>query len=113
VDTAQATFDDFLKLDMRVGEIVAVEDFPRARNPSYKVRVFFGDDIGSKWSSVQAAHYPKDELLGMRVVAVINFGPKNIAGFMSECLVLGVPGTDGKVSLLAPTRPADVGGRVY
>jgi tRNA-binding protein len=107
------TFDDFLKLDMRVGEIVEIEDFPRARNPSYKVRVFFGDEIGSRWSSVQATNYSKEELLGRRVIGVVNFPPKNIAGFLSECLILGVPGQDGMVSLLSPTRPADVGGRVY
>ena len=107
------TFDDFLKVDMRVGEIVDVEDFPKARNPSYKVRVFFGDEIGDKWSSVQATNYSKETLIGLHVIGVVNFAPKNIAGFMSECLILGVPGVDGMVSLLTPTRSADVGGRVY
>lgn len=106
-------FDDFLKVEMRVGEIVEVEDFPRARNPSYKIRVFFGDEIGYRWSSAQAAHYAKADLLGLKVVAVVNSPPKNIAGFQSECLILGVPGVDGKVSLLTPTRPAEIGGRVY
>lgn len=113
MDISSASFDDFLKIDMRVGEIVEVEDFPKARNPSYKVRVFFGDEIGYKWSSVQATNYGKDELIGLRVIGVVNFAPKNIAGFMSECLILGVPGVDGKVSLITPTRPADAGGRVY
>lgn len=98
---------------MRIGEIVKVEDFPKARNPSYKIRVFFGDDIGYKWSSAQATNYTKEELLGLRVIAVVNFPPRNIAGFMSECLILGVPGVDGKVSILTPTLPADIGGRVY
>jgi tRNA-binding protein len=107
------TFDDFLQIDMRVGEIVAVEDFPRARNPSYKIRVNFGGDIGEKWSSAQAAHYAREELIGRQVIAVVNFAPKNIAGFMSECLILGVPDADGKVSLLTTTRPAPIGGRVY
>ena len=107
------TFDDFQQVDMRVGEIVEVQDFPRARNPSYKVRVFFGDEIGYKWSSAQVAHYAKEDLLGKQVIAVINFAPKNIAGFMSECLILGVPDPDGKVSLLTPTHPAPLGGRVY
>ena len=108
-----ASFDDFLKIDMRVGEIVAVEDFPRARNPSYKIKVNFGSDLGEKWSAAQATHYTRETLMGMRVIAVVNFEPKNIAGFMSECLILGVPGEDGKVSLLTPTRDAPLGGRVY
>jgi tRNA-binding protein len=106
-------YDDFLQVDMRVGEIVAVEDFPRARNPSYKIKVNFGSEIGEKWSSAQAAHYSREELIGLKVVAVVNFAPKNIAGFMSECLILGVPGEDGQVSLLTPTRQAPLGGRVY
>ena len=107
------SFDDFLKVEMRVGEIVEVQDFPRARNPSYKVRVFFGDEIGERWSSAQAAHYAKADLIGRQVIAVVNFPAKNIAGFMSECLILGVPDAEGKVSLLTPTYPAVIGGRVY
>ncbi len=107
------SFDDFQQIDMRVGEIVEVQDFPRARNPSYKVRVWFGDAIGYKWSSAQVAHYAKADLLGQQVIAVLNFPPKNIAGFMSECLILGVPDADGQVSLLTPTHPAPLGGRVY
>jgi tRNA-binding protein len=108
-----ATFDDFQKIDVRVGEIIAVEDFPRARNPSYKIKVNFGAEIGEKWSAAQATNYTRDELVGKRVVAVVNFEPKNIAGFMSECLILGVPGEDGQVSLLTPSRPAPLGGRMY
>ncbi len=108
-----ASYNDFLKLDLRVGEIVEVQDFPRARNPAYKVRVAFGGEIGERWSSVQATNYPKDSLLGLQVIAVVNFPPKNIAGFLSECLVLGVPGADGALSLLAPSRPAALGVRVY
>jgi tRNA-binding protein len=111
--TDTASYDDFLKLDLRVGEIVEVQDFPRARNPAYKVRVRFGESIGERWSSVQATNYPKDALLGLQVIAVVNFPPKNIAGFLSECLVLGVPGEDGALSLLVPSRPAQLGGRVY
>ena len=107
------SFDDFLKVEMRVGEIVEVQDFPRARNPSYKVRVFFGDEIGERWSSAQVAHYAKADLIGRQVIAVVNFPAKNIAGFMSECLILGVPDAEGKVSLLTPTHPAVIGGRVY
>jgi tRNA-binding protein len=107
------SFDNFLQVDMRVGEIVEVQEFPRARNPSYKVRVNFGDQIGEKWSSAQVAHYPKDQLIGKQVIAVVNFPPRNIAGFMSECLILGVPDADGNVSLLTVTQAAVLGGRVY
>ncbi len=107
------TFDDFQKVDMRLGVILEVEDFPRARNPSYKAKVDFGGEIGVKHTTMQAAHYRKEELIGLKVVGVVNFPPKNIAGFMSEVLILGVPGDDGKVSILTPTRPAPIGGRVY
>jgi len=107
------TYDDFEKVEMRVGEIVEVQDFPRARNPSYKVRVNFGADIGEKWSSAQITKYSKQELIGKQVIAVVNFAPKNIAGFMSECLILGVAMDDGSVSILTPSRPAVIGGKVY
>lgn len=107
------TFEDFLKLDLRVGQIVAVEEFPRARNPSYKIQVDFGPALGRRWSAAQATNYDRAELIGRQVIAVINFPPKNIAGFQSECLILGVPGSDGNLSLLQPSRPAVLGGRVY
>jgi tRNA-binding protein len=107
------SYDDFEKVDVRVGEIVEVRDFPKARNPSYQIRVSFGPEIGEKWSSVQAANYGKEELIGMQVVAVVNFAPKNIAGFMSEVLILGVPQADGRVSILTPSRKAVIGGRMY
>jgi tRNA-binding protein len=106
-------FDDFLKVDVRVGMITEVEDFPRARNPSYKLTVDFGEEIGVKRSSAQVTTYTHDELRGRRVVAVVNFEPRNIAGFMSEVLVLGVPDADGNVVLLSPTRDVPVGGRMY
>ncbi len=108
-----ATPDDFDRIDIRVGAIVEVEDFPRAKKPSYRARIDFGPQIGSKWTSVQATNYPKQELIGMQVVAVINLPPKNIAGFMSEVLALGVPQDDGTLSLLVPSKPARLGGRVY
>lgn len=108
------TFDDFLNVDMRVGKVVAVEDFPRARKPSYKVQVDFGQEIGMKWTSAQAKHdYKPEELIGRLVIGVVNFPPKNIGGIMSEFLMLGVPAEDGGLSLLAPNRPAKIGGRVY
>jgi tRNA-binding protein len=109
------TYDDFQKVDMRVGEIIEVHDFERARNPSYKLKVDFGPEIGEKWSSAQAKlAYSDEELLGMQVIAVVNFPPKNIAGFLSEVLVLGVEQDDGSLSLLQPSRrPAKLGSRVY
>jgi tRNA-binding protein len=108
-----AAYEDFTRLDLRVGVIVEVSDFPRARKPAYRVSVDFGDAIGRKASSVQATNYERDALVGLQVICVVNFAPKNIAGFMSEVLVLGVPGTGGELSLLTPSRPARVGERVY
>jgi tRNA-binding protein len=110
------SYDDFDRVDMRVGEIVEVQDFPRARNPSYKIRVYFGEEIGEKWSSAQLTNYAREDLIGRQVIAVVNFAPKNIAGFMSECLILAVPclnESDGKVSALLPSLRAVVGGRVF
>jgi tRNA-binding protein len=106
------TYADFEQVDVRVGVIVAVEDFPRARNPSYKVTVDFGAEIGIKRSSAQLTNYTHDELVGRQVVAVVNFAPKNIGGFLSEVLILGVPTHDGKVSLLSPTKDAVLGGKM-
>ena len=108
------SFDDFMKVDMRVGKIIHVEDFSRTKRPTYKVKVDFGAEVGIKWSSVQAAtEYSKDEMLDRYVIGVVNFPPKNIAGFMSEVLLLGVPAEDGSLSLLVPSRLAKIGGRVY
>ena len=106
-------FGDFEKVDVRVGRVTAVEDFPRARQPSYRLTVDFGPEVGERRTSAQVTTYSKDELVGMQVVAVVNFEPKNIAGFMSEVLVLGVPGPDGEVVLLSPTRAVPDGGRMF
>jgi tRNA-binding protein len=107
-------YDDFLQVDMRVGVIIHVEDFPRARKPAYKVQVDFGDGIGVKWSSVQAkSDYATSALLNRRVIGVVNFPPKNIAGFQSEVLLLGVTAEDGGLSLLMPDRATQPGERVY
>jgi tRNA-binding protein len=110
----QIEYADFDKVDMRTGLVVAVEEFPRARTPSYKVQVDFGPEIGVRWSSAQARRdYRADELAGRQLVAVVNLHPKNIAGFSSEVLLLGVPAASGGLSLLVPSRPARPGGRVY
>jgi len=109
------SFEDFEKVDIRIGKIVEVENFPRARKPSYRVKIDFGEEIGIKKSSLQAKQdYSKEEMLGRYVVCVVNFEPKNIASFFSEVLVLGVPHEDGGLSLLEPGRkPVPLGARVY
>jgi tRNA-binding protein len=107
------SFADFERVDVRVGRVTAVEDFPRARQPSYRLTVDFGPELGEWRTSAQVTTYSKDELVGLQVVAVVNFEPKNIAGFMSEVLVLGVPGPDGEVVLLTPTREVPPGGRMF
>jgi tRNA-binding protein len=107
------SYDDFLKVDMRVGKVLKVEDFPKARNPSYKFEVDFGPEVGIKHSAAQLTNYAKDELLGKQVIAVVNFPPKNIAGFNSEVLILGVDMEGGVVSMLQPRDEAIIGARVY
>jgi tRNA-binding protein len=106
-------YDDFDRVDIRVGTITAVDDFPRARKPAYRLTVDFGPELGERRTSAQVTSYARGELVGMRVVAVVNFEPKNIAGFMSEVLVLGVPGPEGEVVLLTPTREVPDGGRMF
>jgi len=108
------TFDDFIKVDIRVGKIIEVEDFPRARVPSYKLIVDFGPEIGVKQSSAQAkTDYTPEQLLNKQCLAVVNFEPKNIAGFLSEVLVLGVERTEGGLSLITPIYEAKLGARLY
>ena len=97
------TWNDFEKIDMRAGTIIEVSDFPKARKPSYKLTIDFGEEIGLKRSSAQiTAHYKKEELLNRKVIAVVNFPPKQIADFFSECLVLGVYDENNDVILLQP-----------
>ncbi|MBV8490797.1 MAG: tRNA-binding protein [Candidatus Eremiobacteraeota bacterium] len=99
---------------MRVGTVVAVEPFPEARKPAYKIQVDFGEPVGRKWSSAQVTVlYEPADLVGKQVVAVVNFPPKRIAGFPSEMLILGVPDDDGHVVLLRPERTVTNGVRVY
>lgn len=103
---------DFEKIDMRSGTIVSVSDFPEARNPSYKVEIDFGD-FGIKKSSAQITNlYTKEELLGKQIVAVINFPKKQIANFLSECLILGIYGEQKEVTLLTPTNAVKNGFQV-
>jgi tRNA-binding protein len=106
------SYADFEKVDIRVGRIVQVDEFPEARKPAYKLQIDFGPEIGVKKSSAQITTYWKESLLGMQVVAVVNFPPRQIGPLMSEVLTLGVPDADGRVVLLTPTRPVPLGGRM-
>ncbi|HKI99418.1 MAG TPA: tRNA-binding protein [bacterium] len=111
---ASISFDEFLKVDVRVGRIVRAEDFPRARKPAYQLWVDFGPELGERKTSAQLTrHYRKEELPGRLVVAVVNFPPKQVANFMSEVLVLGVPDADGEVVLLQPDQAVPLGGRLF
>ncbi|MEP2705120.1 MAG: tRNA-binding protein [Roseibium sp.] len=110
----QISFDDFLKVDVRVGRIIKVEDFPEARKPAYKMQIDFGPDIGIKKTSAQITkHYTQDTLIDRLVMAVVNFPPRQIGPVMSEVLTLGVPDEDGEVVLLAPSKDVPIGGRLY
>ena len=107
------SFDEFLKVDMRIGEIIKVEDFPEARKPSYKITLDFGPGIGVKKSSSQiTVHYTKEELVGRKVLAVVNFPPRQIGKFMSEVLVLGLGDDKDDVVLLAPDKDIPNGARL-
>jgi tRNA-binding protein len=113
-----AAYDNFTHLNLRVGRIIEVQPFPKARNPSWKVRVDLGD-LGEKWSSAQITNYTAEQLVGSLVVCVCNFAPRNIAGFMSEVLILGAPDADNRVILLSPRKSPDgndvvaAGAKVY
>lgn len=109
-----ASFEDFLKLDIRVGRIVAAEPFPEARKPAIRLRVDFGGALGEKRSSAQITrHYEPEGLVGRQVLAVVNFPPRQIGPVMSEVLVLGVPDADGEVVLVGPDLEVPLGGRLY
>ncbi len=108
-----ATFDEFLQIDMRVGRVLRVEEFPEARNPSWKLWIDFGPELGEKKSSAQITNYTREELEGREVVAVVNFPPRQIGPFMSEVLVLGAPDEDGRIILLKPSVDVPLGGRIF
>jgi tRNA-binding protein len=107
-----ASWDEFERLDLRVGVITDIEDFPEARTPAYKLTIDLGPEIGSKRSSAQATHYAKEDLLGRQVVCVLGFGVKRIAGFPSEVLVLGAYSAEHGVVLLKPDREVEPGSAI-
>lgn len=107
-------YEDFEKVDVRVGEIVEVLDFPEARKPAFKLKIDFGAELGIKKSSAQLpANYSKEELKGKKVIAVVNFEPRQIGPFVSEVLTLGAPGENGECVLALPDERAVVGGKLY
>lgn len=108
------TYDDFQKVDIRVGKIFSVEDFPEARKPAYKLTIDFGPEIGTKRSSAQITkNYQKEELLNTLVLGVVNFPPKQIGPFISESLTLGVNDEQGNVVLVRPDKEAVIGSKLY
>ena len=112
--TPQIAFDDFLKVDIRAGTVVAAEPYPEARKPAYKLQIDFGPEIGVLRCSAQiTVHYEYEKLVGQQVIAVVNFPPRQIGPFMSEVLTLGVADAEGRVVLLAPDHDAPLGARMH
>lgn len=110
----ELAFEDFLKVDIRVGTVIRAEPYPEARQPAIKLWVDFGDEIGERKSSAQITkYYDVDTVVGRQVMGVVNFPPKQIGKFMSECLILGIPDGEGEVVLLQPEQTVPNGGRMY
>lgn len=108
------TYDDFQKVDIRVGKIVRAEPYPEARKPAIKLWVDFGPEIGEKKSSAQITrHYTPESLIGRQVIGVVNFPPRQIGKFVSEVLILGLPDADNEVVLLGPGQDVPIGGRMF
>ena len=111
---AEITFDDFLKVDVRVGRVTRAEPYPEARKPAIKLWIDFGPEIGERKSSAQITrHYTPDQLIGREVLAVVNFPPRQIGTFLSEVLLLGLPDTNGDIVLIGPDTDLPVGGRLH
>ncbi|WP_424831277.1 tRNA-binding protein [Ruegeria sp.] len=111
---SEITFDDFLKVDIRVGKVARAEPFPEARKPAIKMWIDFGDEIGQRKTSAQiTAHYDPATLVGKQVMAVVNFPPRQIGKFMSEVLVLGLPDDSGEIVLIGPDGEVPIGGRMH
>ena len=109
-----ATIEDLNKLDIRVGRIIEVEDFPEARKPSYKLKIDFGKDIGIKKSCAQlVSNYAKEQIIGKLVLAVVNFPPRQMGPAVSEVLTLGIHGENGECVLIEPERDVPIGGKLY
>src|SRR2546421_12971119 len=107
------SYDDFAKIDIRVGKIIQVDDFPQARKPAYKLTIDFGPEIGLKRSSAQISNSTKEELQGKLVMGVVNFPPRQIGPFRSEVLTLGAPDGNVNVILLTPTHEVPLGGKIF
>lgn len=113
-DTAEITIDDFLKVDIRLGQIIEVEEFPEARKPAWKLKIDFGEKIGIKKSSAQiVANYSAEDLVGKQIMAVVNFPPRQIGPFMSEVLTLGFTDEDNNVVLAGIDKKVPIGGRLH
>ena len=109
----EATFDEFLKIDMRVGRVTRVEEFPEARKPAWKLFIDFGPEIGEKRSSAQIRNYAREELEGRLVIGVVNFAPRQIGPFRSEVLVVGASDEEGRIILLRPDVDVPLGERIH